>query len=120
MKVEELRFGNLVQTQYGIRQIKSINVHEVALVPKDFGNDSAVNKLSEINPIPLTDDILLKLGFELKNQWFDYELDGLRIGYITNDEFFQFEAAQVIDIRYVHQLQNLHFALTGKELVYSS
>lgn len=73
-------------------------------------------------PIPLTEEILLKCGFSEKNKWFFK--GGIMLGYITTDENLQCEwnsgwdepKWNLIDIKYLHQLQNLYFAMTGKEL----
>ena len=75
-----------------------------------------------VKPIPLTQEWILKFGFEKDyetNSWsilipfdnFDYLFE------ISNkyQEFFQPEFLR-INIMFVHQLQNLVFALTGYEL----
>jgi len=75
---------------------------------------------SEIEPIPLTSEWLERFGFEkLPNPNFmaigtspkfsDYFSIDLRGNYI---EF----GYKLINIKHVHQLQNLYFALTSKEL----
>lgn len=71
------------------------------------------------DPIPLTPEILEKCGFgngnsekanvDLWNKYWigDFELD-------NNKECFDYEGK--VSIKYLHQLQNLYFALTGEEL----
>ena len=80
--------------------------------------------LKELEPIPLTEEWLVKFGFEndkkglileFKNYsysylWFNNNSGQLRLvseggKFLTHD-----------NLKYVHQLQNLYFALTGKEL----
>lgn len=67
----------------------------------------------DLQPIPLTEEWLLKFGFELKN-W------GIKVWYLKGFEIDQHFYLKGIDwgvrFKYVHQLQNLYFALTGKEL----
>jgi hypothetical protein len=75
----------------------------------------------EIKTIPLTEELLLKFGFEL------FYLDTpYQYGYQKNsmevvcDKSKGLNEISVIDsphIKYVHQLQNLYFALTGEELI---
>jgi hypothetical protein len=74
----------------------------------------------DIDPIPLTEEWLLKFGFEL-----DIEDDGYSKGKYkvsVSDEgciFFIYDSYYPIEIcefKHTHQLQNLYFALTGEEL----
>ena len=91
----------------------------------------------QINPIPLTEEILLKCGFERCNEnRYKFYIHGvnyisLHLDYlIEKNEWFEgsfsvsfrekslspnFEGSNLC-YRYLHQLQNLYFALTGKEL----
>lgn len=86
--------------------------------------------LDELHPIPLTEEILLKCGFE-KEGSYNYRYNNLKIHEInlkscwvdaSNSEhvwYFVFHQAGKmfhIKCKYLHQLQNLYFALTGKEL----
>ena len=71
--------------------------------------------------IPLTEEILLKFGFFKKLG--NYELENFRfhISQPMNFDGFLFcEGYSVITdkIQFVHQLQNLFFALTGEELTF--
>lgn len=76
-------------------------------------------------PIPLTAEWLERLGFE-GNINDGYALNGVELDYLTTEDNFQFEygipnakrgvAWILVDIKYVHQLQNLFYCLTGEEL----
>lgn len=111
VKTADLRIGNLVYNDNG-KIDKAIYIHE-----NKVGLCSSNKVFEEIKPIILTDEILLKCGFQLMNKWFDYELTLFRIGYITDDEYFQFEInGKVIDIKSLHQLQNIIYFNTGEEL----
>ena len=70
----------------------------------------------QLNPIPLTEEILLKFGFESKgNFWFvksEIKIEK------RNNGFSYFRFREEIKILSVHQLQNLYFALTGEELTF--
>ncbi len=131
MKSTELRIGNWVLHKDVIQFVESIN---------DTDSGMAVCCLSEhdngcvnIKPIPLTEEWLLKLG--LKHEKFTDEINDL--WHWTKQDFF-IDLSGVIgfdhyelrelgdslnaicltenDFKYVHCLQNLYFALTGKEL----
>jgi hypothetical protein len=102
MKSRELRVGNLV------------NFDDTLL---KFEFESGWN-LDYIKPIPLTDEWLIKLGFETDGiEWWNSIIvlgifkDGLN--YLPTEEI-HYRVGQ--EFKYVHQLQNLHYAITGDEL----
>jgi hypothetical protein len=85
-----------------------------------------VSDWEEVNPIPLTEEWLLKFGFRETNQSIEFRIQ-TDTGYLTIwtepktawlETFSDYEDSIKIPIvpEYVHQLQNLYFALTGKEL----
>jgi hypothetical protein len=64
-------------------------------------------------PIPLTEEWLLKFGFEITNNFQTKD----RFQTHKQDGIIWFEYGYIsIELKYVHQLQNLYFALTGEEL----
>jgi hypothetical protein len=77
--------------------------------------------LDSIEPIPLTPELLDKLGLpkdgstlglkEIKAACFERNFDELLL--VTVDGVHN---TIVREVRYLHQLQNLYFALTGEEL----
>ncbi len=75
---------------------------------------------SDISPIPITPEWLERAGFQaiIKNIGFgyvDYILSAsFKITYSNADEVYSFSAG--MSFKYIHQLQNLYFALTQKEL----
>lgn len=70
--------------------------------------------------IPLTEDILLKAGFEFDYKGFIYKepIDGYRMKLRTGDGVFEYclNTNYSIKIQYLHQLQNLFKSLTGTNL----
>lgn len=89
-------------------------------VLNDEYQDSFGQMIEFIEPIPLTEEWLLKFGFERtcnhpKHDWIKGEF---KICYdVDNDGYIISELLDIsIPIKYVHQLQNLYFALTGEEL----
>jgi hypothetical protein len=67
--------------------------------------------------IPLTHDKMLEFGFTsvIDGDWITYELDGFVIGG-KNKNTLRLSTKESVTILYVHELQNLVFALTGNEL----
>jgi len=124
MKASELRIGNYVKylTLNGNSEILANGIYLFEL-----------GEL-ELDPILLTEKWLLKFGFENNKHgnWNRYFKDGI----YPRSFAFQFYKNGRVDfwygdfnvgnlnrikynpLQYVHQLQNLYFALTGKELIY--
>lgn len=111
IQANELRIGNWVKSgiEYQIKASDFINT--------DF---------EKICPILLSELVLEKCGFEKESFEGSWSNGNFLIGYITTDEHLQMEYMlpfvsgwQTIDLRYLHELQNLYFALTGQELQYT-
>jgi hypothetical protein len=117
MKATELRIGNYI---YG-------NMNEICIVT-ELGNVLNPNLVSyrEVSnikawgqnrqkPIPLTEEWLLKFGFEKEGGWFKKKrllLFNIRNMYFTTPS----RDIVSVDVTTVNQLQTLYFALTGEEL----
>lgn len=132
---KELRIGNLILLPGDIIfKVNSIDSRGIELQCRVKDNGNALRmpepgQLSErLMPIPLTEEWLIKLGFELTGSgkvFSDFIFQGsfmvqmhkstntFDYGFVDNDETFNNFGNGV---HYVHQLQNLYFALTGEEL----
>lgn len=124
MKANELRIGNYVETSeensYPHGKITSINEESIIVENWDIFNK---DEFKYIRPIILNEDMLLKCGFDYmyKNEWLSNGMFGIRKDFKyfvygfptlhTDKELF------TCNIKYLHQLQNLYFALTGEELI---
>ena len=101
MKATELRIGNYYLA-FGV------DLKQVETLTKD-------KILIDFTPIPLTEEWLLKLGFyKYKGNNSDCFLNGFETA--CNMTMLFWKGNQIKNIKYVHQLQNLYFALTGEEL----
>jgi hypothetical protein len=107
MTANELRIGNLVDTAVGI-----IRVEEIPLKSNPLYNTNA------LHAIPITEEWLLKFGFE-RHPW-GLVINGLlfRDNIKTPCKELTLEVGNGFKTKvgYVHQLQNLYFVLTGEEL----
>ena len=123
MKANELRIGNLVKDSIGVIEISITGESYFEKPIYDFGK---IEFASIYEPILLTEKWLLKFGFEKKeNGLFTKKLeyiynslkycDDYKIWIYYNDDN---DAAcnAIADLNYVHELQNLYFALTKEEL----
>jgi hypothetical protein len=119
MKASDLRIGNLIY----LKGDKVIEVTSVDTMMVFYGERQEANIPQDAQPIPLTEEWLLKFGFQIKElanyvsidfttyekgkliindaNWIDYDDSRIDLGY---------------NLKYVHQLQNLYHSLTGEEL----
>lgn len=130
MTINELRIGNLVLDDEGAIS----TVESIELCPRDLGyaihlKDSFyITKIEDVKPIPLDEEWLVKLGFEKSTyedvQWHEMDLNndnycdlylmsGNKNGFL---DVVLFPYEDWFRYRYVHQLQNIYFSLTGTEL----
>ena len=116
MKVSELRIGNLVSGGIVIK-IENNNVR----VSDNYTEwDSICMSKGWLSGIPLTEEWLVKFGFNKQGNVFN-----------INSYYCSFDADHPVwfgeegccmqhtikeNIKYVHQLQNLYFALTNEEI----
>ena len=136
MKASELRLGNYYMfADYNsivFRKVREIKTNQFGLI----GDYDGVN-FEICKPIELTEEWLIKFGFE-KN--IDYEQineygklsesngrRGVGLYLIDNSEWlitFREDVGcgwnDLNEINYVHQLQNIYFALTGDELNFNN
>ena len=110
METKDLRIGNYVSYLGEPQEVLGMDKTQVYIKPFNFVLFLDIN---EVEPITLTEEWILKLGFEkLCNFRFHINKPA------NYDGFLFCEGYSVITdrIHYVYQLQNLYFSLTGKEL----
>jgi len=118
-----LRIGNLVTEQYQYfqqsEQERIITVESIIEkgINVDLHGESEYIGFDKLKPILLTEDWLARLRFvEEKRGCFTLGPISIVINEKTNSSWIYSQYTPTIPIQYVHQLQNLYFALTGKEL----
>ena len=119
IKTNELRIGNIV----------FLNDKQKVWEIMDGFDIDEMTENSTVDPIPLTEEWLLKFGFEkneytkdfrlgkywVENRYFDsYEKSMFLFGCYQFNKIYITSNVDVL--KYVHELQNLYFALTGQEL----
>lgn len=135
MESKDLRIGNLF---YKIDRTQKVHMPiEVPMVVAEIGIPfvkfyplgtpihQVVNyfnvELFSMTPITLTEEWLVKFGFEEvkplpndEHKWSTYSKNGVHIDL----PYFEFNLEEItIEIKSVHQLQNLYYALTQTELI---
>ena len=127
IKTNDLRLNNLVKWNDSVQKITAIAFGN-CLLDKNPTADYPV-KITEIEPIYLTEEWLLKAGFErvfTNDFWYQIRIGDKRLLVSTlggNVEIEKWDRTMInfsSICEYVHQLQNLYFALHYEELVFST
>jgi hypothetical protein len=118
MKSTDLRIGNLIEYHVFDELDNPQSQWVENLV--DLDDLEAIDGSENYRPMEITKDILNRFGFEADGPgwyWLNEEnrLTTVGFAYGMDNNIFEFEGLE-ITMQYVHQLQNLYFALTGKEL----
>lgn len=103
IKGVELRMGNWVYHGDDPKPVQYVPVY-------DF---------EDLNPIPLDEEWLKKFGYDLSGAYIHKDYNKLRKGGI--DGFYHWVDDESVyvgrPLKYVHQLQNLYYELTGDQLI---
>ena len=118
VKAKELRVGNLIQFQ-AVPYVPDFTELEVFKLSKNRINGK---HQSCFKAIPLTEELLLNLGF--KNEYQYYDLEAADCWLTVNMKSKNWAISENREdfttcwkeINYLHELQNLYFGLTKKEL----
>lgn len=121
--VKELRIGNWVYYLGCRAKINSISVSSSCGYVSTFS--SGIVTQNQIEPIPLTEDLILKCGFTESysdSKGYIYSINGvkfLRCFFDIPSFFIETEEDDDLfnrPIDNLHQLQNIYYALIGQEL----
>lgn len=136
MKASEFRIGNLVLCNNEVKEVYEFN-HNLTLITFKEGRTGTYSPglgNFKLNPIPLTKEWIEKLGGYYANQgcaydyFFDINKDDRSTTLLLISEKWNRNAVIILRegdeelcthlmvVNYVHELQNLYFALTGNEL----
>lgn len=126
MKVTELRIGNLVNYEQTTHVITDLsNTGEVStLWIKDTKKEYYFSHETQIKPIEIDKDILLRFGFQViyesdfRTKYEHLEHTEIEFQVIKARKSFLF-CGHHFKVEYVHQLQNMFRCLTEKELIYN-
>ena len=135
MKVEELRIGNFIKYRDIIGK-----VNKIFSPKKDFDAPGGICYYStsshcggvvweeHIEPIELTEELLVKIGFEKDGNNYSLVCGDIEVGYyvdkfkqalhikVPREKRFYKNELRSYDVKYLHQLQNTYYCLTNKEL----
>ena len=104
IKANELRLGNWIYNNNNEYQVTPYVIEELWASVRGW-----------VQPISLTDKWLIKFGFE-KYDTNKYSINHFYIRKVGDEFETQIGECLYKTIDYVHQLQNIYFALTNEEL----
>lgn len=113
----ELRLGNQILIDGKIFPVVELQTHGVVYVDEI----KLIEPYSKVEPITLTGEILLKCGFMTSSDtnWeFELNVSALKMYCRWNTEWY-FELGGIYlgaKPKYLHELQNLYYAILGSEL----
>lgn len=134
MKANDLRIRNWIK--YEDKLVQVVQLSSLMILCQRDENQFLVNCAPEVfDPIELTKEVLVKIGFEDRKGYFNYSrvfcdennyCDSIHIYYCPMLKHFKFthdkvkveelQTMDVYNIKYLHQLQNAYYCLTGQEL----
>lgn len=127
IKAGDLRIGNLIDHSFnGIVKVKGIHPSldklHIDCVKEQGEGKKAWRDIKEFSPIPLTEEWLVRFGFN-KHQdgwfWINWGTNGVAIvkwAHVYKKYSYELGKHKVKILDSVHQLQNLFNAITGTEL----
>lgn len=127
IEVTEFRIGNYVNTKYG--NLKVFTINELGLEIQDNSGWIDYINSENLKPIELTEEILLKIkGVKqtgltfIIDKYILWLYDGKSYAFMLYNEKddlsgdLKVYSTELTKVKYLHQLQNLYFALTNQEL----
>jgi hypothetical protein len=132
MTPQELSIGNLVCYNGKVVKVEQITKRKIGY--HTIPNETRMNyaRLCEVEPIPITEELLTKIGFILPEHKEFYVMcringkdNSIRLTkyfnlwnaeiFASHPEVVMLECT-ILGLRFVHELQNAYYLITGKEL----
>ena len=114
--IQKFRIGNYIndyevnEGYFKIEEIKDNGQGNLAVYYRK-GSCMSINP----EPIPLTEELLLNCGFRKNDNQF--KRLGFSVFLYKDADFYEsYELPMFIHLQFLHQLQNLYYALTNEEL----
>lgn len=114
----ELRLGNLFaniedDSIYKVTKINEDTIEGICINNMGWFGEKHFHLIEQVLPIEITEEWLLKFGFQEDDAF--YHLNNIWISNFYED-YYSLDGVDSSKIKYVHELQNLFFALTHEEL----
>lgn len=113
----ELRIGNYIQDYDKTKILVVENIDSTLKYKELNGTESSSNHITNLKPIEISEDWLIKIGYEKTGSFYRISKSRFAEVYVSSEGIDVCVHSVTLDhIQYVHQLQNLYFSLTGREL----
>jgi hypothetical protein len=137
MNAKELRIGNLIEINEELRkenspyeplicpyfEVEEINKDGEVYLYSAKENVGIYSEIEELKPIPITLELLDKLGFTIENKpngdiEYSYKEYRYSLIYKENYDGYLFCDDDIVlrDLEFIHELQNIYFALIQIEI----
>lgn len=114
INANELRIGNWVRTSEYHNKITSLGTDACHTTARER---KVLHTYEFVHPIPLTPEILEQCGFKTgEESWIKGMLHVAMRDGIFKMWYGSMNNSSIVSVQHLHQLQNLYFALFGKEL----
>lgn len=114
LRATDLRVGNLVYYKNTNDIAKVELIHNKHFDCRDEYGSFTPN--GDYEPIPLSEEVLLKCGFEKDKDSPWLLCNGMLVLNTGNHNTWEYGQSVIKDIKYLHTLQNVFFALHHREL----
>lgn len=121
---QDLRIGNFINYENTIHIVTELHQEKVIHHWIGSSNDGYVTRYNQILSLPLTIREVENFGFmedfeRLKNVKGYFNNQGYFLEENNNGfALFRFDLTKIVDVDFVHELQNIYFDLTKRHLVY--
>lgn len=127
MDIKQLRIGAHVEVNGVRRAVFGLGCGRVSYLPHPTSSVALSVFANEVNPIPITPELLAELGFERgsdERKWHK-EIDQTWIGihlFLDRERMRVYVCDDSVDygnmiVRYLHELENFIYLTLGKELI---
>jgi len=135
IQANELRIGNMVYESFSfnptLEDLEIVTIHKIDSLNGIYSDiHDNLGDFDSLYPIPLTPEIIQMCGFKLDEHYKTYFVTDEQNndwsivvnsfeeskGYLFQNSKSDASCYSVAYVKYLHQLQNLYFALTGEEL----
>lgn len=119
MKGNELRKGNYINDGAIVSGMQCRTVYIQPYYKPGYTTPVTSYRVSQIKPISLTEQWLKDFGFEKDGAYWSHQNLNIQTSQTKTGEQILLvpNRKYAFELKYVHQLQNLYFALTEKELI---
>ena len=112
MEAKNLRVGNFVKSYKSILKVSIVSEFDIV------DHNGKIHQ--KTHPIELTDENVMEMGFsadpETRHYYKESEAGKITVSFWYRSITLEFEGMAIRDINYLHELQNLFFAITNEEL----